>query len=87
MAALAREAVSRNASRVEWAVLDWNEGALRFYRAPRRKAPDRVAALQPGRRGAGAAGGFDARSLAAEKLGPSEPDGMPGRLDLDEGSM
>ncbi len=32
MAAVAREAVARNASRVEWAVLDWNEGALRFYR-------------------------------------------------------
>jgi len=32
MAAIAREAVARNASRVEWAVLDWNEGALRFYR-------------------------------------------------------
>jgi GNAT superfamily N-acetyltransferase len=32
MAAVAREAAARNASRVEWAVLDWNEGALRFYR-------------------------------------------------------
>ncbi len=32
MAAVAREAVARGASRVEWAVLDWNEGALRFYR-------------------------------------------------------
>jgi GNAT superfamily N-acetyltransferase len=32
VAAVAREAVSRGASRVEWAVLDWNEGALRFYR-------------------------------------------------------
>ena len=32
MAAVAREARARNASRVEWAVLDWNEGALRFYR-------------------------------------------------------
>ena len=31
MAAVAKEAVARNASRVEWAVLDWNEGALRFY--------------------------------------------------------
>ncbi|HEX9303478.1 MAG TPA: GNAT family N-acetyltransferase [Thermoanaerobaculia bacterium] len=31
MAALAREALSRNAWRVEWAVLDWNEGAIRFY--------------------------------------------------------
>ena len=32
LAAVAREAVARGASRVEWAVLDWNEGALRFYR-------------------------------------------------------
>ncbi len=32
MAALASEAVARGASRLEWAVLDWNEGALRFYR-------------------------------------------------------
>jgi GNAT superfamily N-acetyltransferase len=31
MAALAREAVSRGALRVEWAVLDWNERAMRFY--------------------------------------------------------
>jgi GNAT superfamily N-acetyltransferase len=32
VAAVAREAVARGASRLEWAVLDWNEGALRFYR-------------------------------------------------------
>ena len=32
MAALAREAVSRKAIRLEWSVLDWNEGAIRFYR-------------------------------------------------------
>ena len=32
MAALAREARARNALRIDWAVLDWNEGALRFYR-------------------------------------------------------
>lgn len=32
LAALAREAVRRKAARIEWAVLDWNEGALRFYR-------------------------------------------------------
>ncbi|HKF43189.1 MAG TPA: GNAT family N-acetyltransferase [Thermoanaerobaculia bacterium] len=31
MAALAREAVSRGALRIEWAVLDWNEHAMRFY--------------------------------------------------------
>ena len=31
MAALAKEALARNAWRVEWAVLDWNEGAIRFY--------------------------------------------------------
>ena len=31
MAAVAREAVARGAVRLEWSVLDWNEGALRFY--------------------------------------------------------
>ena len=31
MAALAREAVARNAFRVEWLVLDWNIHAIRFY--------------------------------------------------------
>jgi RimJ/RimL family protein N-acetyltransferase len=31
LAALAREALSRNALRLEWAVLDWNEGAIRLY--------------------------------------------------------
>jgi GNAT superfamily N-acetyltransferase len=39
MAALAREAVSRGALRIEWAVLDWNERAMRFY--------DRLGALRP----------------------------------------
>jgi GNAT superfamily N-acetyltransferase len=32
MAALAREALDRNALRIEWAVLDWNERAIKFYR-------------------------------------------------------
>jgi len=32
MAALARETLRRKALRLEWAVLDWNEGAIRFYR-------------------------------------------------------
>ena len=31
MAALAREALVRGALRIEWAVLDWNERAMRFY--------------------------------------------------------
>ena len=31
MAALAKEVVSRGALRLEWSVLDWNEGAIRFY--------------------------------------------------------
>ncbi|MEO8430450.1 MAG: GNAT family N-acetyltransferase [Acidobacteriota bacterium] len=31
MAALAREVVARGALRLEWTVLDWNEGAIRFY--------------------------------------------------------
>jgi len=39
MAALAREAVSRGALRVEWVVLDWNERAMRFY--------DRLGARRP----------------------------------------
>ena len=32
MAAVAREAIRRDCLRMEWAVLPWNEGALRFYR-------------------------------------------------------
>ncbi len=32
MAALAREGVRRNVVRIEWAVLDWNVDAIRFYR-------------------------------------------------------
>jgi GNAT superfamily N-acetyltransferase len=32
VAAIAREGVARNAVRIDWAVLDWNEGARRFYR-------------------------------------------------------
>ena len=32
MAALAREGIARGVLRIDWAVLDWNEGALRFYR-------------------------------------------------------
>ena len=39
MAALAREAVSRGALRLEWSVLDWNVHAIRFY--------DRLGARQP----------------------------------------
>jgi len=31
MAALAREVLSRGALRLEWVVLDWNEGAMRCY--------------------------------------------------------
>jgi GNAT superfamily N-acetyltransferase len=33
LTALARLAVERGCGRVEWSVLDWNEPALRFYRA------------------------------------------------------
>jgi GNAT superfamily N-acetyltransferase len=39
MTALAREAVARGALRIEWAVLDWNERAMRFY--------DRLGARRP----------------------------------------
>lgn len=31
MAALAEEALARNAWRLQWAVLDWNERAIQFY--------------------------------------------------------
>ena len=31
MAALAREALDRGARRLEWSVLDWNDGAIRLY--------------------------------------------------------
>jgi GNAT superfamily N-acetyltransferase len=31
MAALAKEALARNAWRLQWAVLDWNERAIKFY--------------------------------------------------------
>ncbi|QJU60710.1 GNAT family N-acetyltransferase [Sphingomonas sp. AP4-R1] len=30
--ALAREAVTRGCARIDWAVLDWNESAMNFYR-------------------------------------------------------
>lgn len=33
MQALARTAVARGCGRFEWTVLDWNEGAQRFYRS------------------------------------------------------
>jgi GNAT superfamily N-acetyltransferase len=39
MAALAREALTRNALRIEWVVLDWNDRAMRFY--------DRLGARRP----------------------------------------
>ena len=32
MAELAREGVRRKVQRIDWFVLDWNEGAMRFYR-------------------------------------------------------
>ena len=31
--ALAQEAVAQDCARVDWAVLDWNESAMEFYRA------------------------------------------------------
>jgi GNAT superfamily N-acetyltransferase len=33
LAAVARAAVERGCARLEWTVLDWNEPAIRFYRA------------------------------------------------------
>ena len=32
LATLAREAIARGCARMEWAVLDWNESAMGFYR-------------------------------------------------------
>ena len=40
MAWLAREAISRNALRIDWAVLDWNVRAIRLY--------DRIGGVQHG---------------------------------------
>lgn len=37
---LAAEAVSRGCGRLEWAVLDWNEPAIRFYRSLGARAMD-----------------------------------------------
>ena len=37
LARLASIAVERNCGRLEWAVLDWNEPAIEFYRQMRRK--------------------------------------------------
>ena len=40
LAEVARIAVERNCGRLEWAVLDWNEPALRFYRSLGARAMD-----------------------------------------------
>jgi GNAT superfamily N-acetyltransferase len=40
LAEVARVALERNCGRLEWAVLDWNEPALRFYRSMGAKAMD-----------------------------------------------
>lgn len=40
IAAVARVAVDRGAGRLEWAVLDWNEPSLAFYRALGAEAKD-----------------------------------------------
>ena len=40
LAEVARIAVERDCGRLEWAVLDWNEPALRFYRSLGAKAMD-----------------------------------------------
>ena len=47
---LARIAVQRNCGRLEWSVLNWNEPAIRFYRA-RRRAHDGMVGVPPDRRG------------------------------------
>jgi GNAT superfamily N-acetyltransferase len=53
MSALAREALARGCLRMEWAVLDWNEPALAFYR----------------RLGAGAQTGWSIHGLEGAPLG------------------
>jgi GNAT superfamily N-acetyltransferase len=40
LAAVARAAVERGCTRLEWTVLDWNEPAVRFYRALGAEAMD-----------------------------------------------
>ena len=40
MGHLARLAVARGCGRMEWAVLDWNEPAIRFYRSIGAQAMD-----------------------------------------------
>ena len=40
LAAVARAAVERGCTRLEWTVLDWNEPAIRFYRALGAEAMD-----------------------------------------------
>jgi GNAT superfamily N-acetyltransferase len=37
---IAREAVARNCGRLEWAVLDWNEPAIQFYKKLGARAMD-----------------------------------------------
>ncbi len=58
LATLAREAIARGCARMEWAVLDWNESAMDFYRRigaepaigwqPWRLSGDALAALATG---------------------------------------
>lgn len=61
MAALAREAVSRDALRIEWAVLDWNERAMSFYdRLGARRPHDWIKFALEGDELAKLAGGADA---------------------------
>jgi GNAT superfamily N-acetyltransferase len=74
MAALAREGVRRGALRIEWAVLDWNVHAIRFYRriggAPQQNDWIRYAMSEDAMRelaAGGAAAGAPARFSRSER--------------------
>jgi GNAT superfamily N-acetyltransferase len=79
---LARLAVERNCGRLEWAVLDWNEPAIRFYQRLGAQAMDSWTINR--------LTGDALLRLAAESCGPTEsaprPGGARGRHNLRESS-
>ena len=56
LAALARECVDNNYTRLSWAVLNWNTDAIALYRGRRRSAAERVDHLSAVRFRVGRAG-------------------------------
>ena len=69
MAALAREGVRRRVLRIDWAVLDWNVNAIRFYRRIGAGPAAGLDPLQPAGRG-------DANSSRG-RLAPATRSGRP----------